>query len=73
MTDSSPVEQVTPRLPPRRKRRRRRLKLSPKTLKKMIKKLELRLFKSRAKLSRNRRRKQWPRRSNKLRRRQRLI
>ena len=71
MTDSSQVELVTLRLPLRRKRKRkrRRLKHSPKTLKKMIWKLDLRPFKSRTKLLRNRRRKPRPRRSNKLRRR----
>jgi len=71
LTDSSLVELVTPRLPLRRKRRRMMLRLSPKNLKKTIRKL--RPFKSRAKLSRNKRRNPLLRRSNKLRRRQRLI
>lgn len=71
MTDSSLVELVTLRPPLRKRKRRMMLKLSPKNLLKTIRKL--RPFKSRAKLSRNRRRKPLLRRNNKLRRSQRLI
>jgi hypothetical protein len=65
------VELVTLRPPLRKRKRRMMLKLSPKNLLKTIRKL--RPFKSRAKLSRNRRRKPLLRRNNKLRRIQRLI
>jgi len=65
------VELVTLRPPLRKRKRRMMLKLSPKNLLKTIR--MLRPFKSRAKLSRNRRRKPLLRRNNKLRRRQRLI
>lgn len=65
MTDSSLVELVTLRPPLRKRKRRMMLKLSPKNLLKTIRKL--RPFKSRAKLSRNRRRKPLLRRNNKLR------
>ena len=71
MTDSSLVELVTLRPPLRKRKRRMMLKLSPKNLLKTIRKL--RPFKSRAKLSRNRRRKPLLRRNNKLIRSQRLI
>jgi hypothetical protein len=71
LTDSSLVELVTLRPPLRKRKRRMMLKLSPKNLLKTIRKL--RPFKSRAKLSRNRRRKPLLRRNNKLRRSQRLI
>jgi hypothetical protein len=65
LTDSSLVELVTLRPPLRKRKRRMMLKLSPKNLLKTIRKL--RPFKSRAKLSRNRRRKPLLRRNNKLR------